>query len=1009
MSTGEAPRSTDRSSTRCTWARFTREGTWTAATRQLPELARLGITVDRDDADRRVRWDASAGATTASDLFAPITHLRDARRSSRVRRRARIAAASPSSSTSSTTTSARWEITFASSRRPTSPTATKTSGATAINFDGPDAGPGARVLHRERRVLDRRVSPRRPAARRDAADLRRIAGATSSPPLAGASAKRPAARDHPRGRERAAGHATGASGRSRAATALDALWNDDFHHSAMVALTGRAEAYYSDTRGDPQEFMSAAKYGYLFQGQRYDWQKQPRGTPALDLHRRAFVAFLQNHDQIANSARGTARTTRSTSPGKLARDDGAAAAAAGDADALPGTGVRRVVAVSLLRGLRSRHLATAVRKGRAEFLAQFPSLVESAKSEAARRSRRPGNVRALQARLVGERRRHADAYALHRDSAGAPPTVPRFAARRAAAWTARCCRRTRSSLRFFTAEPADDRLLVVNLGAELQCDVVCRSRCWRRRPAVSGRSSGPARIRLRRRRYAAPVSKRASGAFLPRVRASCHRPRRNGETVAVVERRQTGMTKRPAEPLRRIRGHRRRFAIPTRWSPASGSSPTASGGYASRHRARRHHAPVSRLAHRGAARAARPDRHAQPRRRAASLAGWTAGRDRRTRTGRRGRRRARHRLSRGVPARSGTARLALRRRRGRFSKSASFCRTGRTPCHVMYELLGGADRVELALRPSVNFRRAGSAGQRAARIAVRVPRHRRSLRDLSEDSAAAAAATRSARRRPDFTLKDKRTANVLYPVEESRGYQARGDLWSPGYFKLTLHKGRAGNAVASTEPFEIMTVLDSADALDSRARTASASDRPGRPGDARGVAAELVLAADQFIVTPAGRVEEAARARASGDEVRTVIAGYHWFTDWGRDTMISLEGLTLVTGRHRRGRLHPPDVCALRARRPHSQHVSRSAKSTGCITPPTPRCGSSMRSRATSTTPRTSYAARSLYATLKTIIEAHVAGTEFGIHVDPARRTAARRALRAISSPGWTRRSTTGS
>jgi predicted glycogen debranching enzyme len=64
-------------------------------------------------------------------------------------------------------------------------------------------------------------------------------------------------------------------------------------------------------------------------------------------------------------------------------------------------------------------------------------------------------------------------------------------------------------------------------------------------------------------------------------------------------------------------------------------------------------------------------------------------------------------------------------------------------------------------------------------------------------------------------------------------------------------------------------------------------------------AAELVLAADQFIITPAGRVEEAARARASGDEVRTIIAGYHWFTDWGRDTMISLEGLTLCTGRHR--------------------------------------------------------------------------------------------------------------
>src|SRR5205814_2511106 len=66
----------------------------------------------------------------------------------------------------------------------------------------------------------------------------------------------------------------------------------------------------------------------------------------------------------------------------------------------------------------------------------------------------------------------------------------------------------------------------------------------------------------------------------------------------------------------------------------------------------------------------------------------------------------------------------------------------------------------------------------------------------------------------------------------------------------------------------------------------------------KGIGGELVLAADQFIITPAGRLEDAARAQAVGEEVRTVIAGYHWFTDWGRDTMISLEGLTLVTGRN---------------------------------------------------------------------------------------------------------------
>ena len=93
------------------------------------------------------------------------------------------------------------------------------------------------------------------------------------------------------------------------------------------------------------------------------------------------------------------------------------------------------------------------------------------------------------------------------------------------------------------------------------------------------------------------------------------------------------------------------------------------------------------------------------------------------------------------------------------------------------------------------------------------------------------------------------------------------------------------------------------------------------PAPRDGPGAELVLAADQFVITPAGRIEDAARAHAAGDEVRTVIAGYHWFTDWGRDTMISLEGLTLVTGRHEEAGLHPAHLRPLRARRPDPEHV----------------------------------------------------------------------------------------
>ncbi|NLG18416.1 MAG: malto-oligosyltrehalose trehalohydrolase [Fibrobacter sp.] len=85
---------------------------------------------------------------------------------------------------------------------------------------------------------------------------------------------------------------------------FDSLWNDDFHRTAMVALTGHAEAYFSDYMGTPQEFISSAKYGFLYQGQYYSWQKKTRGTPSLDLPTECFVNYLQNHDQIANTCRG---------------------------------------------------------------------------------------------------------------------------------------------------------------------------------------------------------------------------------------------------------------------------------------------------------------------------------------------------------------------------------------------------------------------------------------------------------------------------------------------------------------------------------------------------------------------------------------------------------------------------------------------------------------------------------------------------------------------------------
>jgi maltooligosyltrehalose trehalohydrolase len=81
---------------------------------------------------------------------------------------------------------------------------------------------------------------------------------------------------------------------------LDGLWNDDFHHTARVALTGKREAYYTDYGGSPQELISAAKWGYLYQGQWYKWQGKRRGTPSRGLRPWTFIQYLENHDQISN-------------------------------------------------------------------------------------------------------------------------------------------------------------------------------------------------------------------------------------------------------------------------------------------------------------------------------------------------------------------------------------------------------------------------------------------------------------------------------------------------------------------------------------------------------------------------------------------------------------------------------------------------------------------------------------------------------------------------------------
>jgi len=150
-----------------------------------------------------------------------------------------------------------------------------------------------------------------------------------------------------------------------------------------------------------------------------------------------------------------------------------------------------------------------------------------------------------------------------------------------------------------------------------------------------------------------------------------------------------------------------------------------------------------------------------------------------------------------------------------------------------------------------------------------------------------------------FIEDPRRREQIGYAVEEARGYEFHGSLWSPGTFVLSVDPGKAAALIASTEDPALMRAMPAEEALAAELERKRRLIRAAPQEAHAGSAAQLVIAADQFLIRPVGRVRDTVRATAVGDEVRTVIAGYHWFTDWGRDTMISLEGLTLATGRNR--------------------------------------------------------------------------------------------------------------
>jgi len=244
---------------------------------------------------------------------------------------------------------------------------------------------------------------------------------------------------------------------------LDAIWNDDFHHSAVVAMTGRKEAYYTDYQGLPQEFISMMKWGFLYQGQRYQWQKNRRGTPSLDLEPANFVNCLQNHDQIANSLWGR-RIHQLTSGGRLRALT--ALLLLGPNTPMLFQGQEFAASAPFLYFAdHNPELARLVAEGRATFLKQFPSI---ATTEAAAHLPNPEDEDTfLRCKLdFAERDRNAEVWRLHRDLIGWRKKDPLLGKSTRGHYDGAVLGPAAFLLRFF-GQNQDDRLLVVNLGVHL--------------------------------------------------------------------------------------------------------------------------------------------------------------------------------------------------------------------------------------------------------------------------------------------------------------------------------------------------------------------------------------------------------------------------------------------------------------------------------------------------------------------------------------------------------------
>ncbi len=218
--------------------------------------------------------------------------------------------------------------------------------------------------------------------------------------------------------------------------------------------------------------------------------------------------------------------------------------------------------------------------------------------------------------------------------------------------------------------------------------------------------------------------------------------------------------------------------------------------------------------------------------------------------------------------------------------------------HIIYRMVSGDGPVGLELWPAVHFRMQEAIPDTPIEEDYSITLIGRNRYEISSGGPVRRLRIALYGQGPAFIVDNRTIQPIDFWMEEMRGYYSKGNLWSPGHFHLDLQKGQDVALVASSHSWETMLALKPEEAILAEKQRREHLISLAHPASRTGTAAELVLASDQFVIKPAGRKEDAARAQATGYELHSVIAGYHWFTDWGRDTMISLEGLTLTTGRY---------------------------------------------------------------------------------------------------------------